>query len=94
MMPIALTCPSANSQELLASSAETLARRLLDQIRASKRSSVAKIHEEYTFMAAEVSRPCHTSEEVLGLKKYIQKCVGDQERLKDAIQRNKVGRAF
>ncbi len=76
-------------KELLASSAEALVRKLLDQVRASGRASNVKVHEEYALMAAEVMKPSHTGEEVLALKKLIQRSVADGERLRDTIAQNK-----
>lgn len=40
-------------------------------------------------MTGEVGKTSNTAEELLALKKYIAKCSQDQERLRDAIARNK-----
>ena len=40
-------------------------------------------------MTAELAKPSHTSEEVLALKKYIQKCNADMEKLQELILTNK-----
>lgn len=36
-----------------------------------------------------MAKVSHTGEEVLALKKYIQKCHGDMERLQEVIGNNK-----
>ena len=53
------------------------------------RASNIRIHEEYQVMMTEVGKVSHTGEEVLALKKLIQKCNVDQERLREQIQANK-----
>jgi hypothetical protein len=40
-------------------------------------------------MSTEVSKVSHTTEEVIALKKYIQRANQDQEKLKEIIQKNK-----
>ena len=40
-------------------------------------------------MTGEVGKPSHSGEEVLALKRYIQKSGTDQERLRDTLGRNK-----
>nr|8GLV_Kg Chain Kg, DHC_N2 domain-containing protein [Chlamydomonas reinhardtii] len=76
-------------KELLASSAEQLAAALLDHLRHTVRGSNMRINEEYQIMTGEVGKPSTTAEELLALKKYIAKSAQDQERLREAIARNK-----
>ena len=40
-------------------------------------------------MAAEVLKVCHNTDEVIALKKYIQKANLDQEKMREVIQGNK-----
>jgi hypothetical protein len=47
------------------------------------------VAEEYAAMAGEVLRPSHTSEDVMALKKLMQRCTADQERLRETIAANK-----
>ncbi|GLI65190.1 hypothetical protein VaNZ11_008652 [Volvox africanus] len=76
-------------KDLLASSAEELIFQLLEHLRNTVRVSNIKIHEEYQIMTGEVGKTSNTAEELLALKKYIAKCSQDQERLREAISRNK-----
>ncbi|KXZ48211.1 DHC-9 protein [Gonium pectorale] len=76
-------------KDLLASSAEQLIYQLLEYLRNAVRTSNLKIHEEYQIMTGEVGKTSNNAEELLALKKYIAKCSQDQERLRDAIARNK-----
>ncbi|GFR45764.1 hypothetical protein Agub_g7181 [Astrephomene gubernaculifera] len=76
-------------KDLLASSAEQLIYQLLEYLRNTVRNTNIKIHEEYQIMTGEVGKISNTAEELLALKKYITKCSQDQERLREAIARNK-----
>jgi len=76
-------------KEELTTSAKTLENRLLDQLRALNRANNIKINEDYTVMMSEVGKVSHSSEEVLALKRFIQRCAQDQERLKEIIAQNK-----
>lgn len=81
-------------KELLATCAESLVSRLLDQVRLTARSSNIRIHEEYSLMSGEVMKPCGSGEEVLALKKLIQKSMSDQDRLREEIAANKARDEF
>ncbi|KAG2490029.1 hypothetical protein HYH03_011494 [Edaphochlamys debaryana] len=76
-------------KDLLASSAEQLVNSLLEFLRNTVRNNNIRINEEYQVMAGEVCKPSSTAEELLALKKYIAKSSQDQERLREAIARNK-----
>ena len=76
-------------KELLASSAEAQALKLIDQIRRSLRLSNTKVTEEYQLMAVELLKVCHNTEEVIALKKYIQKAQQDQDKMREIIHQNK-----
>ncbi|KAF5833108.1 hypothetical protein DUNSADRAFT_10689 [Dunaliella salina] len=76
-------------KEELTTSAKTLENRLLDQLRALNRANNIKINEDYSVMMTEVGKVSHSSEEVLALKRFIQRCAQDQERLKEIIAQNK-----
>ena len=43
----------------------------------------------FQVMSVEVLKPCHNTEDVIALKKYIQKAQADQERHKEVIAHNK-----
>lgn len=81
-------------KELLASKAEELQHLLLDQIRADVRASNVAINEAYLVIQTEVAKVSHTSEDVIALKKYIQKSNSDMERLRDDIATNRERDAF
>ncbi|KAK9812825.1 hypothetical protein WJX72_004356 [[Myrmecia] bisecta] len=76
-------------KEQLASAAEGTARALLDQIRATLRSSNERVCECYQEMTTELAKVSHSSEEVLALKKYISRCQSEQDRLREEIAGNK-----
>jgi dynein heavy chain len=76
-------------KEQLATEAEAIASMLLDQIRVSVRQSNERIIQDYIQMEHELGKTSNTGAEVLALKKYIQKCTVDTEKLKDEIAMNK-----
>lgn len=75
-------------KEKLASIAEGIAKALLEAVRVAVCHSNIHLSETYQDMANQVGRVSHSGEEVLQLKKYIQKCLTDQEKLKEEMSGN------
>ncbi|KAK3261578.1 hypothetical protein CYMTET_29517 [Cymbomonas tetramitiformis] len=80
---------TSNLKEALITSAMDLSTRLIDQVREASQLSNQVICESYSLMSTEVMRVPASGEEVLTLKKYIQKCRTDHDELQKEIDFNK-----
>jgi len=81
-------------QTAIIDKANEVASKLLDQIRRTMMESNNTIVERYTIIHAEVQKVATTTEEILSLKKYIQKCATELEQLQNEINANKQREAF
>ncbi|GMH33280.1 hypothetical protein BSKO_01114 [Bryopsis sp. KO-2023] len=79
----------ASIKETLASAHEEVASKLLEEVRMSLHHSNIRLSETYLDMANQIGKVSHSGEDVLQLKKYIQKCTTDQEKIKEEMDGNK-----
>lgn len=78
----------------LALIAENIAKALLENIRNAILQSNLRIIDSFSEIASQVGKTCESGEELLQLKKYIQKSLIDQENLEEEIQTNKCKEDF
>ena len=78
----------------LSEKARNIASKLLDQICSKIRSSNLNICDAYSAMYSEVTTSSKTAEEVLELKSYIKRSVGEQDLLQKQIAENKAKEQF
>ena len=78
----------------LSKKAQDIAAKLLDQMSSKIRASNLQICDAYSTIYSEVTKSSKTAEDVLDLKSYIKKSVGEQDELQQQIAENKAKEGF
>ena len=78
----------------LSKKAQDIASKLLDQICSKIRQGNLQICDAYSTIYSEITKSSKTAEDVLDLKAYIKKSIGEQEELQNQIAENKAMEGF